>query len=1184
MEEKSGGLEIVSIGKLYSGPWDKKYWSSTRGKDRYPYPVGYKALRNQNGVTYKLEILEGLKGPLFSISSIDGQSYSGQTPDMAWECFQKKGCPRIKSLPGKRFSCKIDGVEFFGFKNASVQRLLKELVADVTETAEKLPPASHSHNNMVLETNNPSQSIETEITGKRSRREKINSYNNTGLKKQRYGKKQGNSDASHSICKKHEPVNSTRVLSGSVRLESILQNEEKQVSKEDSSQLVSLNIKDHPKACRLFPQDENEFSTHAIQPPLEEVGVLHKDGNLFDRSEVLKAEVRGNPFVNEDNEGTLVTNDLHVNNDMDLDTHNNLDHQTDDSFNLASTSGKDGMSSHDTVIPDVLRTRSHKEEELEITYSNLSSSKSEFEQYPREIAKSILSILLPEPPSLIKTFSRKKRNNAEPQGRSLCMSKEENKSDPDSITRVSKLSANSNLEMEEKIEFAQGGHASDLSCRHVESIVPDSLDHDEGAYVPDTELPESCEIVGHVESIVPDSLDNDEGAYVPDPELPESSEIVEADKSFPALDTKLHEKTQLPDIVDSEEGSLVCNDFQMNLCANPKDMRSSDTSMACKTTLVTALMENVTNTINICGAVSSENVSIVEPMLENVPLSESIICREFRDDSTAEVFAKASSSSALHTSQGYCQTQEERNLFGNEQKNDPSLLCPHVDDRATNIDGVLHDASPLFQNQENSRILDGKHNSDAHPTNSCQEIFKLDAAAEHLRDKNCVTSLSYMQNERNDTSGGLSEKQLENNGSIMDIENSKSKLKGALKIVACYVHPEPVSMVLVTTTEKEVHICVLSGPNLQKGRKLYLYKAPIMGEDEGHPSFVGYTSLMLPFGRDIELDSSALQFSPYGQYLLLLNCIKVPCCRKGDVNCRCSACASDLHDNAVKIMQIKAGYASVIARLQSTKSVRCILACMPHHLIAADNSGTLYIWVMDSKWREKTDECFVQSPSCMTPLTRLKRIPNLVHLVLGLNGFGEFSLWDINRRVLVSKFSSPHTSVFQCVPLSLFTWKARCNILQDLYIEEVFNEVVDATKASFSGKGDTDTVCYLEGDEVGVWLLVSTTLGSDKAGYQSSDLSDPVRCWKLALLAKNTVIMGDVLEPRASAVGASGGHGIIGRSDGHVYLWDFITGTKLGSLHHFKDGSVSSIATDDSQTGALAIANDGGQLLVYLPS
>lgn len=114
----------------------------SQGKDRHPYPVGYVAHRNNNGNAYKMAIIEGLKGPefvvrgwlditfellrllislinakklsnliTFQISSTDGQSCSGQTPDIAWEGFQKKSCVRIKFWRGKRFSCKIDGAE-----------------------------------------------------------------------------------------------------------------------------------------------------------------------------------------------------------------------------------------------------------------------------------------------------------------------------------------------------------------------------------------------------------------------------------------------------------------------------------------------------------------------------------------------------------------------------------------------------------------------------------------------------------------------------------------------------------------------------------------------------------------------------------------------------------------------------------------------------------------------------------------------------------------------------------------------------------------------------------------------------------------------------------------------------------------------------------------------------------------
>lgn len=38
-----------------------------QGKDRYPYPLGYHARRAFNGSTYKMEIQEGSKGPLFVV-------------------------------------------------------------------------------------------------------------------------------------------------------------------------------------------------------------------------------------------------------------------------------------------------------------------------------------------------------------------------------------------------------------------------------------------------------------------------------------------------------------------------------------------------------------------------------------------------------------------------------------------------------------------------------------------------------------------------------------------------------------------------------------------------------------------------------------------------------------------------------------------------------------------------------------------------------------------------------------------------------------------------------------------------------------------------------------------------------------------------------------------------------------
>ncbi|XP_078436581.1 DNA binding protein isoform X3 [Wolffia australiana] len=143
-EDKSDDLEIVSIGVLYTGPLEKKYWSSSRGKDRYPYPVGYQALRTYSAVPYKMEIQEGTKGPGFMITSAAGHSFSGRTPDECWEYFWKKCGPKVKNWNGKRFCGKIDGTELFGFRNPSVQRLLRELAANVHGVAEQIVPSPSS--------------------------------------------------------------------------------------------------------------------------------------------------------------------------------------------------------------------------------------------------------------------------------------------------------------------------------------------------------------------------------------------------------------------------------------------------------------------------------------------------------------------------------------------------------------------------------------------------------------------------------------------------------------------------------------------------------------------------------------------------------------------------------------------------------------------------------------------------------------------------------------------------------------------------------------------------------------------------------------------------------------------------------------------------------------------------------
>ena len=106
-------IEMVSAGALYrGGEWERKYWSCSRGKDRHPYPVGYHAVRHFSGISYAMEIQQGPRGPVFQVTSTEGDCATGQTPDIAWKNFHKKTGAKVRDWQrAGSFPQKIDGVE-----------------------------------------------------------------------------------------------------------------------------------------------------------------------------------------------------------------------------------------------------------------------------------------------------------------------------------------------------------------------------------------------------------------------------------------------------------------------------------------------------------------------------------------------------------------------------------------------------------------------------------------------------------------------------------------------------------------------------------------------------------------------------------------------------------------------------------------------------------------------------------------------------------------------------------------------------------------------------------------------------------------------------------------------------------------------------------------------------------------
>ncbi|KAL3631254.1 hypothetical protein CASFOL_024238 [Castilleja foliolosa] len=914
-EAKSDGIEILSIGKLSTGPWDKKYWSSSRGKDRYPYPVGYKSLRTHNGVTYTMEIFEGLKGPSFMISSsTDGKTCSGDTPEIAWDSFQKKCFSKLWQR--KRFPSKIDGVEFFGFKNTFVQRLLRELVSNVGGTADQSSLQSNLSSG-VCETVNQSQSkpsspdpnlltylVKSHVKGKRSKVKKV--VNNKRLDGTNFESQQGKciGNASLSNSKKkdqlscgHDPLTHF----GTNEASESTDNEKCSPISERGTQMDTVGISDHLRVRDSLSDEERELtsSTNHFGSDINNLLQNQESGD-------------GSKYVN----------------DVDLFAPDTLDH--------AGGSAIFSSPKKNDIVKDVIVKDVDKYEGL-VTDSFPEAHTDSFGQ---EIAKSMMTFLLPRAVPLLKTFTRKKKKTQKSSNLSTHSSQEENNMPNISMsgtTTVRELADQSNVGKECP---ASNGHDSVISnTRNSDSAVPDSFDNSD-----------------------------------------------------------------------------------------------------------------------------SQPIKEITPNLK------------------------------------------KRARFSCPQKSEASLAKPHKYTDMGNSDGSSSKLQIPSTSGRCSLTVNNKTNDDSR-TNVRQNV-KLN-----------------------------------------------SKPPGHLELFACYVEPMPISMVQMIVKENEVFVCVICGYTEHNESALIFYKALRNGEKIGCPSLIGQVPIACHisennFSKDIALGSSLLQLTPDAQSLVLVNNIKVPYCREGKLHCTCQACTSDyLEKNVVKILNLNKGYASLVTRLETSQGVCCILVCASSFLLASEEGGKLKLWVMNSGWSEQKEECYLPTFDCMFPrIVELKTIPKPASLVVGHNGFGEFGLWDIEKRNLISKFSSPGMSVSGFVPVCVFRWqrKGECKG------KDLVQEIMDATRISFSGTSDNPFFSP-EDRDVNVWLLISTVSDPDSEPYQSCEQEEANRggFWKLALLVNNTVITGSVIDEGAAGV-TSGGHGIIGRCDGQVDMWELTTGKKLGNLHSFK--------------------------------
>uniref|UniRef100_A0ACD5Y481 Uncharacterized protein n=1 Tax=Avena sativa TaxID=4498 RepID=A0ACD5Y481_AVESA len=417
-------------------------------------------------------------------------------------------------------------------------------------------------------------------------------------------------------------------------------------------------------------------------------------------------------------------------------------------------------------------------------------------------------------------------------------------------------------------------------------------------------------------------------------------------------------------------------------------------------------------------------------------------------------------------------------------------------------------------------------------------------------------------------------------------KHSETITKGSdhnLKLMGCYLHPMPVlSIILNTKNNSSLHVYVLCGFSESCERFLYVYNITPKDHHEEPPYFAGYTSLLLPsleqastgnstFGR------SGIQFTPDGQFLVLLSSIRIPCCRMQSIDCSCSICKLDqCDDNSLKIVSVNFGYISLLTKLMPYGTVSCFLICEPNYVVAAEDSRNLHIWMMVTGWSAISEEYVISSLGNVGPsILELRKIPKSSSLIIGHDGAGGFCLWDISKRTLLSTFAAPGNIVFQILPLGL------CSLQEDIVhasVNDIERRLLEITVSETSAKDDRESILMLSGKDIAVWIMVSST---SVAEYQHDLRAKEHNArWRLALLANKKVFMGNIFDPRATSVDATGNYGFAGTYEGLLYMWELSSGIKLTSTQCFKSVRVSCVAVD-AKSSVVAVADNGCELLIY---
>lgn len=113
----------------------------------------------------------------------------------------------------------------------------------------------------------------------------------------------------------------------------------------------------------------------------------------------------------------------------------------------------------------------------------------------------------------------------------------------------------------------------------------------------------------------------------------------------------------------------------------------------------------------------------------------------------------------------------------------------------------------------------------------------------------------------------LQQKNMGLDRSFQEVPKPSNELVGFLELVGCYEHPTPVLSILLRRKGDDIQICVLCGCLEDNNGSLFIYKLSKKAEEEDYPSFLGYSSIMLPPSKP-PCYRDVILIIPYSHYIV----------------------------------------------------------------------------------------------------------------------------------------------------------------------------------------------------------------------------------------------------------------------------------------------------------------------------